>query len=47
MASRKPFIALAINKQESITSANAIHAYINADATLTSFYRCYFAKAKK
>jgi hypothetical protein len=47
MASRKPFIALAINKQESITSTKLIHVYINADATLTSFYRCSFAKAKK
>ena len=47
MASRKPFIAPAINKQQSITSTKFIHVYINADATLTSFYRCSFAKAKK
>ena len=46
MASRKPFIAHAINKQESITSTKFIHVYINVDATLTSSYRS-FTKAKK
>lgn len=47
MTSRKPFIAVAINKQEGITSPKFIHVYIKADATLTSFFAVPLHRRKK